>query len=66
MIMVLNPTRKVLFALTKELLLYQKLIELNMSDQELVYLNDHYNPLQRSDCNGIDIYIQVKYYITSL
>lgn len=41
-------------------------IELNMSDQELEYLRDHYNPLQRSDCNGVDIYIQVKDYITSL
>ena len=41
-------------------------IELDMSDRELEYLRDHYNPLQRSDCNGVDIYIQVKDYITSL
>ena len=41
-------------------------IELNMSDQELEYLQDHYNPLQRSDCNGIDICIPVKDYTTSL
>lgn len=37
-------------------------IELDMSDQELEYLRGHYNPLQRSDCNGVDIYIQVKDY----
>ena len=41
-------------------------IELNMSDQELVYLHDHCIPLHRSDCNDVDIYIQVKDYITSL
>ena len=28
-----------------------------MSHQELEYLCDHYNPIQRSDCNGVDIYI---------
>ena len=41
-------------------------IELNLSDQELEYLQNHYNPLQRSDCDGVDIYMQVKDYIASL
>lgn len=41
-------------------------IEINLSDQELEYLQEHYNPLQRSDCNGVDVYMQVKDYIASL
>jgi len=40
-------------------------IEINLSDQELEYLQEHYNPLQRSECNGVDVYMQVKDYIAS-
>ena len=37
-----------------------------MSDSELEYLHMHHEPLRRSDNNGVDIYEEVKEYITSL
>ena len=41
-------------------------IELDLSGPELEYLRNHFNPLQRSDYNGMDIYIQVKEYLATL
>jgi len=68
MIMALSITHKALFALIKQVLLFQKLRSTRLSDQELEYIQEHYNPLQRSDCtcNGVDVYMQVKDYIASL
>ena len=41
-------------------------INLNLSDADFLFLESHYNPLQRSDYNGADIYIQVRNYLASL
>lgn len=41
-------------------------IEPDLNDSELVYIQQHYNPLQKSDYNGVDIYLQVKEHIASL
>ena len=41
-------------------------IEFDLNDSELDYIQAHYNPLQISDNNGVDIYMQVKEHIASL
>lgn len=41
-------------------------IELDLTDQELEYLHANFDPLQRSDSDGVDIYEAVKAYISSL
>lgn len=41
-------------------------VNINLSDSELDHIQAHYNPLQRSDNNGVDIYTQVKGYITTI
>ncbi len=40
--------------------------ELDINEQQLEYLRDNYNPLQRSGDNGVDIYINVRTYIANL
>lgn len=40
--------------------------DFSLTQQQMQYLRDNYNPLQYSDNNGIDIYIDVKMYIESL
>lgn len=41
-------------------------VDIHLSDSELEYLHMHHEPLRRSDNNGVDIYEEVKEYITSL
>ena len=41
-------------------------IDINLSDADIQYLQGHYNPLQSSDYNGVDIYIQVRNYLATL
>ena len=41
-------------------------IDVGLCDQQLEYIYDHYNPLQRGDCNGIDVYIAVREHIASV
>lgn len=38
----------------------------DLNESELYYIREHYNPLQRSDCNGADIYIRLKEYTATL
>ena len=38
-------------------------IELDLSGPELDYIQNQFNPLQTSDYNGMDIYIQVREYL---
>lgn len=40
--------------------------DINISDQQLQYLRENFNPLQSSNDNGVDIYIAVKLYVGSL
>ncbi len=35
-------------------------IDINLSDQQLAYIQHNFNPLQQSDINGIDVYLEVK------
>ena len=41
-------------------------IDINLSDADIQYLQGHYNPLESSDYNGVDIYIQVINYLATL
>ena len=41
-------------------------INLSLSDADFLFLESHYNPLQQSDYNGADIYVQVRNYLASL
>ena len=41
-------------------------IDINLSDADFQFLQSHYNPLQSSDYNGVDIYIQVRDYLATL
>ncbi len=41
-------------------------VELNLNDQEAEYLQSNFDPLQRSDCNGVDIYEAVRAYLLGL
>ena len=41
-------------------------VDVHLSDSEVNYLQTHYEPLRRSDSNGVDIYTEVKEYIESL
>lgn len=41
-------------------------VNVHLSDSELEFLQTHYEPLRRSDINGVDIYAEVKQYIESL
>ena len=38
-------------------------VSIILSDQQLQYINDNFNPLQRSEYNGIDIYGMVRDYL---
>lgn len=41
-------------------------IDINLSDAEFQFLQRNYNPLQSSDYNGVDIYIEVRNYLLTL
>ena len=41
-------------------------LEVNLTNQNVSYLQAHFNPLQESDSNGVDIYEAVRQYLHSL
>ena len=41
-------------------------IDLNLSEQEVQYLQEHFYPLERSDSNGVDVYVRVLDYLQNL
>lgn len=41
-------------------------INLRLTNQELEFISNHFNPLDRSDLNGIDIYTRLLEYLTSI
>ncbi len=41
-------------------------IDIDLNEQELAYIEQNFNPLHRSEFNGVDVYIQVKHYIENL
>lgn len=38
-------------------------IDIDLNEQQLAYIQENFNPLQRSDINGVDVYLQVKDYL---
>ena len=41
-------------------------IAIELNDSNLVYIQDHYNPFQSSDGDGVDVYLQVREYLGNL